>query len=174
MTQINDTVVTLEWSEPLDRGGRSDLTYRVLCSFCGAATAAKVQPDRAHASEEDSVCADWSHSLCPLQGLVTSCSPCDDSVLYRPAQRGLTQRRVVILGLRPHTNYTFTVQSLNGVSALSQSEAAADRVNVTTSRDGTQHKRIVLHYPACPAYKQCTTSWLLPLIPDGKNTDLID
>ncbi|XP_029381647.1 ephrin type-B receptor 4-like isoform X2 [Echeneis naucrates] len=106
--QVNDTTVTLEWSEPLDRGGRGDLTYRVLCSSCGTVTA---------------------------KGLVGSCSACDDNILYRPAQRGLTQRRVVIWGLRPHTKYTFTVQSLNGVSALSQSEPASERVNVTTSRD---------------------------------------
>uniref|UniRef100_A0A671TY53 receptor protein-tyrosine kinase n=1 Tax=Sparus aurata TaxID=8175 RepID=A0A671TY53_SPAAU len=104
VSQINDTSVTLEWSEPLERGGRGDLTYTVLCSLCGT-------------------------------GLVASCSPCDDSVLYRPAQRGLTHRRVVVWGLRPHTKYTFTIQSMNGVSALSQSEPASDRVNVTTSRD---------------------------------------
>uniref|UniRef100_A0A8C3A8U9 receptor protein-tyrosine kinase n=1 Tax=Cyclopterus lumpus TaxID=8103 RepID=A0A8C3A8U9_CYCLU len=104
VSQINDTSVTLEWSEPLDRGGRGDLVYRVFCSSCGT-------------------------------GLAGSCSPCGDSVLYRPAQRGLTQRRVSVWGLRPHTKYTFTVQSLNGVSALSQSEPASDRVNVTTSRD---------------------------------------
>ncbi|XP_067379737.1 ephrin type-B receptor 4b-like isoform X2 [Channa argus] len=109
VTQINDTTVTLEWSEPQDRGGRGDLTYRVLCSSCGTITASK--------------------------GSVVSCSPCDDSVLYRPAQRDLTQRRVVVWGLRPHTNYIFTIQSLNGVSALSQSEPASDRANVTTSID---------------------------------------
>uniref|UniRef100_H3BYK9 Fibronectin type-III domain-containing protein n=2 Tax=Tetraodon nigroviridis TaxID=99883 RepID=H3BYK9_TETNG len=34
VSQLNDTSVTLEWSEPLDRGGRSDLTYRLLCSVC--------------------------------------------------------------------------------------------------------------------------------------------
>ncbi|XP_034412623.1 ephrin type-B receptor 4b isoform X2 [Cyclopterus lumpus] len=107
VSQINDTSVTLEWSEPLDRGGRGDLVYRVFCSSCGTAS----------------------------KGLAGSCSPCGDSVLYRPAQRGLTQRRVSVWGLRPHTKYTFTVQSLNGVSALSQSEPASDRVNVTTSRD---------------------------------------
>uniref|UniRef100_A0A7N8WMX8 receptor protein-tyrosine kinase n=1 Tax=Mastacembelus armatus TaxID=205130 RepID=A0A7N8WMX8_9TELE len=104
VSQINDTTVTLEWSEPLDRGGRGDLTYRVLCSNCGA-------------------------------GLVSSCSPCDDSVLYRPTQHGLTQRRVVVWGLRPQTKYMFTIQSVNGVSVFSQSEPASDRVNVTTSRD---------------------------------------
>ncbi|XP_049423669.1 ephrin type-B receptor 4b-like isoform X1 [Epinephelus fuscoguttatus] len=107
VSQVNDTSVTLEWSEPLNRGGRGDLNYRVLCSSCGTTT----------------------------KGLVGSCSPCDDSVLYRPAQHGLTQRRVAVWGLRPHTRYIFTIQSLNGVSALSQSEPAFDTVNVTTSRD---------------------------------------
>uniref|UniRef100_A0A672KE22 Ephrin type-B receptor 4-like n=1 Tax=Sinocyclocheilus grahami TaxID=75366 RepID=A0A672KE22_SINGR len=36
--QINDTVVTLEWSEPLDRGGRSDLSYSVECVRCRGST----------------------------------------------------------------------------------------------------------------------------------------
>ncbi|XP_051800421.1 ephrin type-B receptor 4b-like [Acanthochromis polyacanthus] len=109
VSQINDTSVTLEWTEPLDRGGRGDLSYRVLCSTCGTSN---------------------------TPGLVSSCSPCDDSVLYRPEQRGLPQRRVIVWGLRPHTKYIFTIQSLNGVSAVSQSEPASARVNVTTSRDG--------------------------------------
>ncbi|XP_060886671.1 ephrin type-B receptor 4b-like isoform X2 [Labrus mixtus] len=109
VSQINDSSVTLEWSEPLDRGGRGDLTYTVLCSRCGSTSVTK--------------------------GLAASCSPCDDSVLYRPAQQGLTRRRVVVWGLRSHDKYTFTVQSLNGVSDLSQSEPASDRVNVTTSKD---------------------------------------
>lgn len=37
VSQLNGTSVTLEWSEPLDGGGRSDLSYRVLCSVCGTA-----------------------------------------------------------------------------------------------------------------------------------------
>uniref|UniRef100_A0A8C1XNS0 receptor protein-tyrosine kinase n=1 Tax=Cyprinus carpio TaxID=7962 RepID=A0A8C1XNS0_CYPCA len=32
--QVNDTSLTLEWSEPLDSGGRSDLTYSVECRMC--------------------------------------------------------------------------------------------------------------------------------------------
>ncbi|XP_060768582.1 ephrin type-B receptor 4a-like isoform X3 [Neoarius graeffei] len=32
--QINDTSVTLEWSEPVDSGGRSDLSYSVECRVC--------------------------------------------------------------------------------------------------------------------------------------------
>ncbi|XP_061089621.1 ephrin type-B receptor 4a-like isoform X2 [Conger conger] len=36
VTQINDTLLTLEWSEPLEGGGRLDLSYRVECQRCGA------------------------------------------------------------------------------------------------------------------------------------------
>ncbi|KAM6970019.1 LOW QUALITY PROTEIN: ephrin type-B receptor 4a-like [Aplochiton taeniatus] len=36
VTQINDTTVTLEWSEPLDSGGRTDLSYSLACWLCGA------------------------------------------------------------------------------------------------------------------------------------------
>ncbi|KAG5284058.1 hypothetical protein AALO_G00022530 [Alosa alosa] len=32
--EINDTSVTLEWSDPLDDGGRTDLTYAVECALC--------------------------------------------------------------------------------------------------------------------------------------------
>ncbi|XP_038132782.1 ephrin type-B receptor 4b-like isoform X2 [Cyprinodon tularosa] len=104
--QLNDTTVTLEWMEPVERGGRADLSYRLLCSDCGAAGAAK-----------------------------PSCSPCGDSILFRPAQSGLTQTRVLIFGLRPQTRYLFTIQALNAVSAFSQSEPASIMINMTTSRD---------------------------------------
>ncbi|KAK0140785.1 Ephrin type-B receptor 4 [Merluccius polli] len=102
VSQLNVTMVTLEWSEPVERGGRSDLTYSILCYYC-------------------------PHNQV--------CLTCDDSVLFQPAQRGLTQRRVLIWGLKPHTTYSFTVQSRNGVSPLSQSEPASQTVNITTSRD---------------------------------------
>ncbi|KAJ3584948.1 hypothetical protein NHX12_013671, partial [Muraenolepis orangiensis] len=87
VSQLNVSMATLEWSEPIDHGGRTDLTYSILCSYC-------------------------PHS-----------------------QRGLTERRVMVWGLRPHTTYSFTVQSTNGVSSLSQSEPASQTVNITTSRD---------------------------------------
>ncbi|PWA22890.1 hypothetical protein CCH79_00001947, partial [Gambusia affinis] len=32
--QINDTTLTLEWNEPLDRGYREDLSYSIRCSVC--------------------------------------------------------------------------------------------------------------------------------------------
>lgn len=98
VAQLNASAVVLEWSEPVDTGGRSDLSYRVLCERCDSA----------------------------------SCSSCGDSVLIGPAPT-VTQRRVIAVGLRPRTLYVFTIQSLNGVSSLSQSEPASVRVNVTTN-----------------------------------------
>uniref|UniRef100_A0A3P8XY58 receptor protein-tyrosine kinase n=1 Tax=Esox lucius TaxID=8010 RepID=A0A3P8XY58_ESOLU len=104
VSQINDTMVTLEWSEPLERGGRDDLTYSIGCVRCSPSSQ-------------------------------RACLHCGDGVSYRPSQHGLSQRRVVIRGLLPHTTYTLSVQSENGVSKLSQSEPAVERVNITTSRD---------------------------------------
>ncbi|XP_073335350.1 ephrin type-B receptor 4a-like [Pagrus major] len=37
VTEINDTTLSLEWNEPLDNGGRTDLTYSVRCSVCRSA-----------------------------------------------------------------------------------------------------------------------------------------
>ncbi|XP_053702921.1 ephrin type-B receptor 4a [Synchiropus splendidus] len=34
ITDINDTTLSLEWNEPLDNGGRSDLSYTVKCLVC--------------------------------------------------------------------------------------------------------------------------------------------
>uniref|UniRef100_A0A8K9WQ86 receptor protein-tyrosine kinase n=1 Tax=Oncorhynchus mykiss TaxID=8022 RepID=A0A8K9WQ86_ONCMY len=114
VTQINDTTVTLEWSEPMDSGGRTDLSYSVECSLCGSPRG--------------------------------PCSPCGDSVSYRPSQRGLLGRRVVVWGLMPHTTYTFSIQALNGVSTSNGKGAPSDRVNITTSHEGERGMfGLVLH-----------------------------
>uniref|UniRef100_A0A8C2ZMQ8 receptor protein-tyrosine kinase n=1 Tax=Cyclopterus lumpus TaxID=8103 RepID=A0A8C2ZMQ8_CYCLU len=36
VTQINDTTLSLAWNEPLDSGGRMDLSYAIRCSVCRA------------------------------------------------------------------------------------------------------------------------------------------
>ncbi|XP_072314574.1 ephrin type-B receptor 4b [Eucyclogobius newberryi] len=105
VAQVNASgSVVLEWGAPLDTGGRSDLWYHILCQRC---------PDAA-------------------LPLVAGCSPCDDGILIGPSNT-VSQRRVVVIGLRPRALYIFTVQSLNGVSALSQSQPSAVKVNVTTN-----------------------------------------
>ncbi|XP_062871490.1 ephrin type-B receptor 4b [Trichomycterus rosablanca] len=101
--QVNDTVVMLEWSEPADRGGRSDLSYSIECVRCGASMSA------------------------------SECVPCAESAVYRPSQTGLKTRRVVVHNLQPHTRYTFTVIAINGVTAVSHTHTSSASVNITTS-----------------------------------------
>uniref|UniRef100_A0AAQ4Q8E1 receptor protein-tyrosine kinase n=1 Tax=Gasterosteus aculeatus aculeatus TaxID=481459 RepID=A0AAQ4Q8E1_GASAC len=103
VTQINDTTLSLAWNEPLDSGGRADLSYAIECSVCRSPRG--------------------------------PCSSCGDSVSYRPAQRGLQGRRVEVWGMLPQTTYTFTIQTLNGVSRLSGKDPASETVNITTSHD---------------------------------------
>ncbi|CAL8304613.1 ephrin type-B receptor 4a isoform X1 [Gadus morhua] len=101
--RVNETTLTLEWNEPLDSGGRSDLSYAVRCSMCGVRRG--------------------------------QCAPCGDSVSYRPAQLGLVGRRAEVWGLLPHTTYTFSIDALSGVSALSGKAPAWDSINITTNHD---------------------------------------
>ncbi|KAG7271657.1 hypothetical protein CRUP_022274, partial [Coryphaenoides rupestris] len=88
---VNETTLTLEWNEPLDRG-RNDLTYAVRCSMCGVG----------------------QRQGGGVAGGAVPCTPCGDSVSYRPAHHGLVERRVEVWGLLPHTTYTFSVDALNG------------------------------------------------------------
>uniref|UniRef100_A0A3B4CLF6 receptor protein-tyrosine kinase n=1 Tax=Pygocentrus nattereri TaxID=42514 RepID=A0A3B4CLF6_PYGNA len=128
--QVNDTMVTLEWSEPLDRGERADLSYAVECVRCGS-------------------------------GRV--CVPCAESVSYRPAQSGLTARRVVIHGLRPHTQYTFTIIAINGVTDTSNTPPATSAINITTSTDVPVPVSGIRRTKASEA--SLTLSWPVPAQP---------
>ncbi|XP_034147329.1 ephrin type-A receptor 4b isoform X2 [Esox lucius] len=62
------------------------------------------------------------------------CSSCGSGVHFVPRQFGLSAAMVMVTDLQPHSNYSFTIESLNGVSDLSPSPRAAVMVNVTTSQ----------------------------------------
>lgn len=53
-----------------------------------------------------------------------------------PQQVGLTERTVTVVNLLPNTNYTFTVEALNGVSELLPNKRFYTQVNVSTSLPG--------------------------------------
>uniref|UniRef100_A0A3Q3L551 receptor protein-tyrosine kinase n=1 Tax=Labrus bergylta TaxID=56723 RepID=A0A3Q3L551_9LABR len=112
VTQINDTTLSLEWNEPLDNGGRSDLTYAVRCSVCR--------------------------------------SP-----------KG--PRRLEVWGLLPHTTYSFTIQTLNGVSQLSGRDPASDSVNITTSHDVPSLVSVIRKSDSTES--SLTLHWLVPAEP---------
>ncbi|TWW72682.1 Ephrin type-A receptor 3 [Takifugu flavidus] len=62
------------------------------------------------------------------------CAPCGSSVHYIPRQYGLSSTTVQVTDLQPDSNYSFTVESQNGVSDLSPTPRGTVAVNVTTSQ----------------------------------------
>ncbi|XP_028645967.1 ephrin type-A receptor 10 isoform X2 [Grammomys surdaster] len=76
----------LRWLPPADSGGRSDVTYSLLCLRCGR------------------------------DGPAGACQPCGPRVAFVPRQAGLRERAATLLHLRPGARYTVRVAALNGVS----------------------------------------------------------
>ncbi|KAK2090821.1 Ephrin type-B receptor 3 [Saguinus oedipus] len=137
ISNVNETSLILEWSEPRDLGGRDDLLYNVICKKCHGG---------------------------PGAGGPSACSRCDDNVEFVPRQLGLTERRVHISHLLAHTRYTFEVQAVNGVSGKSPLPPRYAAVNITTNQageEGTQEGRAWLTFPwielRCPGAYQGTT-----------------
>ncbi|XP_078419727.1 ephrin type-A receptor 3-like [Cetorhinus maximus] len=62
------------------------------------------------------------------------CSLCGNGLHFIPRQFGLTYTKVLVTNLLPHTNYTFDLEALNGVSELSPSPKQYVSINVTTSQ----------------------------------------
>lgn len=64
------------------------------------------------------------------------CTRCGDNVQFLPRQLGLTEPRVYISDLLAHTQYTFEVQAVNGVSDQSPYSPQYASVNITTNQAG--------------------------------------
>uniref|UniRef100_A0A6Q2XVK7 receptor protein-tyrosine kinase n=1 Tax=Esox lucius TaxID=8010 RepID=A0A6Q2XVK7_ESOLU len=62
------------------------------------------------------------------------CTRCGDNVQFVPRQLGLTEPRVYISDLLAHTQYTFEVQAVNGVSDQSPYSPQYSSVNITTNQ----------------------------------------
>lgn len=64
------------------------------------------------------------------------CTRCGDNVQFLPRQLGLTETRVYISDLLAHTQYTFEVQAVSGVSDQSPYSPQYASVNITTNQAG--------------------------------------
>ncbi|XP_062842069.1 ephrin type-A receptor 3 isoform X1 [Trichomycterus rosablanca] len=106
ISTVNETAVTLEWSPPRDTGGRGDVTYSVHCKKCSGT----------------------------VREVGERCVPCGSSAHFSPRQFGLAHPRVQITELQPRTNYTFSIEAVNGVSDLRPSPRHLVNVNITTSQ----------------------------------------
>ncbi|KAG7222343.1 hypothetical protein INR49_016298 [Caranx melampygus] len=106
---INDTALFLQWMPPSDTGGRKDITYNILCQRCDA-------------SEGDSG--------------VTQCEPCGADLRFIPRPLALTGTSVAILDFAMHTNYTFHVEAVNGVTGLGVATRSLANITVNTYQAG--------------------------------------
>ncbi|XP_053704171.1 ephrin type-B receptor 2-like isoform X2 [Synchiropus splendidus] len=66
----------------------------------------------------------------------SSCTRCGDNVQFVPRQLGLTSAGVHISDLLAHTQYTFEIQAVNGVSDQSPYSPQYTSVNITTNQAG--------------------------------------
>ncbi|KAI1891363.1 hypothetical protein AGOR_G00143040 [Albula goreensis] len=62
------------------------------------------------------------------------CGPCGSGPHFVPRQFGLSLPKVQVTDLQAHTNYTFSMEALNGVSDLSPTPRQLVSVNITTSQ----------------------------------------
>ncbi|XP_067330691.1 ephrin type-A receptor 4b isoform X1 [Channa argus] len=62
------------------------------------------------------------------------CTPCGSSVHFVPRQFGLSSATVLVSDLQPDSNYSFIIESQNGVSDLSPTLRGSVVINVTTSQ----------------------------------------
>ncbi|XP_020780522.1 ephrin type-B receptor 3 isoform X8 [Boleophthalmus pectinirostris] len=93
------------------------------------------------------------------------CTRCDDNVDISPRHLGLTQRRVTVRNLQAHTQYSFEIQAVNGVSSKSPYTPQFSAVNITTNQAAPSAVPTV-HLMAATA-STMSLSWLPPEKPNG-------
>ncbi|KAM6977933.1 ephrin type-B receptor 2-like [Aplochiton taeniatus] len=131
---VNETSLNLEWSAPLEVGGREDVVYNIICKSCGG-------------------------------GRGGGCTRCGDNVQFLPHQLGLTHTSVQISDLLAHTQYTFEIQAVSGVSDQSPYSPQYSSVNITTNQAAPSAVSIMHQVSRGP--ESITLSWSQPDQPNG-------
>ncbi|KAM9776549.1 ephrin type-A receptor 10 isoform 1-T2 [Syngnathus typhle] len=97
------------------------------------------------------------------------CEPCGASIGFVPQQVGLTERTVTVVNLLPNTNYTFTVEALNGVSELLPNKRFYSQINVSTNLPASS---LISDLRAEKIEeKSITLVWRQPLSPNRSRTE---
>ncbi|XP_060092926.1 ephrin type-A receptor 1 [Heteronotia binoei] len=76
---------------------------------------------------------DLSYSVTCENCRLLLCEPCESGLAFSPGTSGLTSPSVVVDGLEAYSNYSFTVQAHNGVSALSPTSHSSARSAIQVS-----------------------------------------
>nr|XP_036850396.1 ephrin type-B receptor 6 isoform X5 [Manis javanica] len=140
--EVQGSALMLHWRLPQELGGRGDLLFNVVCKEC-----------RGHQEP----------------GSGGACHRCRDEVHFDPRQRGLTESRVLVGGLRAHVPYILEVQAVNGVSELSPDPPQAAAINVSTSHAVPSAVPVV--HQVSRASNSLTVSWPQP---DQTNGNILD
>uniref|UniRef100_A0A8C2Q037 receptor protein-tyrosine kinase n=1 Tax=Cyprinus carpio TaxID=7962 RepID=A0A8C2Q037_CYPCA len=94
-----------------------------------------------------------------------ACTRCGDNVQFVPRQLGLTHPRVHISDLLAHTQYTFEIQAVNGVSDQSPFSPQFTAVNITTNQAAPSAVSIM--HQVSRTVDSITLSWSQPDQPNG-------
>uniref|UniRef100_A0A8B9JS18 receptor protein-tyrosine kinase n=2 Tax=Astyanax mexicanus TaxID=7994 RepID=A0A8B9JS18_ASTMX len=94
-----------------------------------------------------------------------ACTRCGDNVQFVPRQLGLTEPQVHISDLLAHTQYTFEIQAVNGVSDQSPYSPQFAAVNITTNQAAPSVVSIM--HQVSRAIDSITLSWSQPDQPNG-------
>uniref|UniRef100_A0AAY4DW35 receptor protein-tyrosine kinase n=1 Tax=Denticeps clupeoides TaxID=299321 RepID=A0AAY4DW35_9TELE len=94
-----------------------------------------------------------------------ACTRCGDNVQFVPRQLGLTDTRVHISDLLAHTQYTFEIQAVNGVSDQSVYSPRFSSVNITTNQAAPSVVSII--HQVSRTVDSITLSWSQPDQPNG-------
>nr|XP_045016950.1 ephrin type-B receptor 6 isoform X2 [Jaculus jaculus] len=150
--EVQGSVLMLHWRLPQELGGRGDLLFNVVCKECGG----HQEPGGGGSSSSSSSSG-------------ATCRRCRDEVHFDPRQRGLTESRVLVGGLRAHVPYILEVQAVNGVSELSPDPPQAAAINVSTSHEVPSAVPVV--HQVSRAANSITVSWPQP---DQANGNILD
>ncbi|XP_041130933.1 ephrin type-A receptor 8-like isoform X3 [Polyodon spathula] len=141
ISAVNGTSVSLEWSKPLDMGGRTDIHYNVICQKCS-----------------------WDSGQCEPCG--SSGRPGgSQAVRFVPQAMGLSQPWVTVLNLVAHMNYTFHIEAVNAVSHLSPKPRQSTAVNVTTNQAAPS--QVIVIRQENTSQNSVTLLWHEPDQPNG-------
>uniref|UniRef100_A0A8V5HD60 receptor protein-tyrosine kinase n=1 Tax=Melopsittacus undulatus TaxID=13146 RepID=A0A8V5HD60_MELUD len=133
ISSVNGTSVTLEWGPPLDKGGRADIVYNVVCRRCA--------------------------------GDAGQCEACGSGIRFVPQQMSLVKGVLTVTNLLAHTNYSFWVEAVNGVSDLSLESRRAAVANITTNQAAPSQVMVV--HQESTGQNSVTLLWQEPDQPNG-------
>nr|XP_033778220.1 ephrin type-B receptor 2 isoform X5 [Geotrypetes seraphini] len=94
-----------------------------------------------------------------------ACTRCGDNVQFTPRQLGLTEPHVYISDLLAHTQYTFEIQAVNGVTDQSPFSPHFVSVNITTNQAAPSTVNIL--HQVSRTINSISLSWSQPEQPNG-------